>query len=261
MDTAPSVEELFTVPGKRAVVVGAGRGIGRAVAALLARAGATVVAADIDPGNAAATAQAITADGGEAYAVAVDVADPGSVTALGDQVAERCGGLDILVNTAAIFRLAAFLEATPQMWDDTYQVNLRGMFLTTQMAVRLMRAGGGGSIVNFSSVASQKPGLLDQAHYDAEKAGVSAMSRAAAAEFAGDGIRVNTVVPGAVMTEGAADYSGRENRGPITQPGRILLNRYGKPVDMAATVLFLVSPAGSFITGQDIVGDGGFLLS
>jgi len=260
MSVSPTVDSLFTVPGKVAIVVGAGRGIGRAVARLLSAAGASVVCADIDDDNAAATAAAIVADGGRAHAASVDVADPASVAALGDITQHEFGRLDILVNTAAIFRLAPFTEATTEIWDTTYRVNLRGVFLTTQLAVRLMRGSGGGSIVNFSSVAAQKPGLFNQAHYDAEKAGVAALTRAAAAEFAKDGIRANCVIPGVVMTEGAGDYAGTVNAGPIRDRERTLLGRYGEPAEMAAAVLFLVSPAGAFITGQEIVGDGGFLI-
>lgn len=256
----PAVSELFTLPDTTAVVVGAGRGIGRAVALLFADAGAAVVAADIDGNGAEATASAVLGAGGSATSVLVDVADQESVAELGRRAVEWGGRLDVLVNTAAIFRLAPFAEATVDIWDETYPVNLRGVFLTTQMAVRHMRESGGGSIVNFSSLAARTPSLFDQAHYDAEKAGVSAITRAAAAEFAADGIRVNGVVPGAVRTEAAGDYAGHPVRGPITNPTRNLLGRAGTPAELAAVALFLASPASGYITGQEIVADGGFLV-
>lgn len=143
-------------------------------------------------------------------------------------------------------------------------VTSRGTFLCMREAVRLMRESGrGGAIVNVSSVASIRPVVFNSVDYDAAKAGVNAMTRAFAAEFAGDGIRVNAIMPGGTNSGGAGRMGGEQVRiyGPITQPGRVLMNRIAEPIEQARAILFLASPASSYITGQTLAVEGGALLS
>jgi len=259
---------LFRLDGQTAVVTGAARGIGRSVAELLSAAGARVVVADIAAEGARQVADTLAAQDREALAVAVDIAEQDSVRALYDATLDRFGRLDILVHSAAIFPKLPLLEISVEDWDRVQAVNLRGTMLVMREAIRRMReAGNGGAIVNVSSVSGEREVVFHNAAYGASKAGTTNLTRVAALEFGGDGIRVNAVLPGGTATEGAREatermrQAGYELKGPILQPGRIPLGRMGEPLDIAAACLFLASPAARCITGQTLAVDGGFLVS
>jgi len=254
------IEALFALGGQVAVVTGAASGIGREIAQLLADAGARVVVADRDVDGGEAAAREL---GGDALAIAVDIASPASVTGLFKDVAARCGGVDILVNNAAVFPKYAFTEVTAEQWDALMAVTLRGTMLCTQAAVNDMRRRGrGGRIVNISSCSSLRTLVFHNVAYAAAKAGVNMITKTAALEFAGDGVTVNAVLPGGVQTGGQQQVSsGVTIEGPIRQPGRVPLGRIGQPADIAAAVLYLASPAASYVTGQLLAVDGGFLIS
>lgn len=259
MAAAGSLEALFGLEGKTAVVTGAGQGIGKEIARVLAGAGARVVVADrnVEAGEAAAR------ELGEPHAaVPVDIGDPASIAAL-FQALEQTGGLDVLVNNAAVFPKYPFTEITAEQWDALHQVTLRGTMLCTQAAVNAMRRQGrGGRIVNISSCSSLRTLVFGNVAYAAAKAGVNMITKTAALEFAKDGITVNAVLPGGVQTGGQQQVtSSMKIEGPITGPGRVPLGRIGQPLDIAAAVLFLASPAASYVTGQLLAVDGGFLLS
>ena len=254
----------LSLAGKTAVITGAGAGIGRAIAELFARAGAKVVAADIDADAAETTALSIRAAGGQALAAAADVSQDLQVAAMLDLAQGEFGSLDVLVNNAAIFPKKPFLEVDTAFWDKLHSVNLRGTFLCLREAIERMRIQGtGGAIVNISSVSSMQAVVYHNATYNASKAGVNSLTKTTALEFAADGIRVNAVLPGGTLTPGAkaASSTGIEIKGPITGPGRIPLGQMGEPEDIAMATLFFASPASRLITGQLLAVDGGFQVS
>ena len=244
---------LLDLTGEVAIVTGAASGMGRETARYFAAAGATVVCADWNgPG-----AEAIAAElGGKSIPVKVDVSDEASVIAMMDRVKTAFGRLDILVNNAALQNRALLTETSVEYWDRIQAVNLRGPFLCLREAAKLMQAGG--AVVNISSTGAIHPMMPGLAAYGASKGGVSQLTRNAALELAPAGIRVNAVLPGGVMTEGGAAATGTVPSGrAVTLPP---LGRIGMPGDIAAVVLFLVSPAAGYITGQSFVADGGWLL-
>lgn len=258
-----NVANLFSLDGKVAVVTGAGSGIGRETALLLASAGAAVVAADLNEEAAQLTVKQIESASGKAIAVEVDIGDEASIVAMFETVQAKLGSLDVLVNNAGIYPKTHFVETSAEKWDKVLRVNLRGTFLCMREAIKRMQAAkSGGSIVNISSVASLQPVIFDNGDYGASKAGVNNLTKVAALEFAGDGIRVNAVLPGGVATEGAAASTKvHQATGPITQPGRMPLGRIGVASDIARAVLFFASPASDYVTGQLLAVDGGFQVS
>ncbi len=263
-----SVAPLFDLSGTTAVVTGAGRGIGKAVAELFACAGARVAVADIDTESARSVTDGIVSAGGQAVAITADISDEAAVKAMYATALEKFGSLESLVHSAAIFPKYALLDITVEQWDRIQAVNLRGTMLVMREAIRHMRAAGrGGSIVNISSVSGERELIFHNAAYGASKAGMTNLTRVAALEFGGDKIRVNAVLPGGTATEGAIAASkdmaqrGLEVKGPIMLPGRVPLGMMGAPEDIAAACLFFASPASKQITGQCLAVDGGFMVS
>jgi NAD(P)-dependent dehydrogenase (short-subunit alcohol dehydrogenase family) len=255
---------IFNLTGKVAVITGSAQGLGRTMVRLFAEVGATVVLADINIDAAKAAAAEIKANGGIASAFAVDVGEESSVKALFAAIDRQLGPVDILVNNAAHRGKAEFFEMTVDQWDAMQQVTLRGAFLCCREAIASMKAkGSGGAIVNISSVGSVHTSIWGiNVHYDAAKAGVDSLTRSLASEFAGAGIRVNSLLPGGMASEGGKDISASYNiRGPILGTGRVPLGRMADPMEVAQAALFLASPAASYVTGQILAADGGFMVS
>jgi NAD(P)-dependent dehydrogenase (short-subunit alcohol dehydrogenase family) len=252
-------QALFSLNGKTALVTGAGSGIGAAIAEMFARAGAHVVCAGRTASKLETVTARIRADGGHADTLIVDVSDEAAVVAAFAAVAER--NLSILVNNAAIMQKHDFLSMTADAWDAAQATNTRGAFLCTREAVKHMR-GRGGTVINIGSIASIHAAVHGNAQYGASKAGLLALTRSVAVEFAADNIRCNAILPGAVATEGGrAAGAGVPLEGPFVQKGRILLGRVGAPDDIAAAALYLASDAASYVTGQTLIVDGGLMIS
>ena len=244
------------LPGKRVVVTGAAGGLGRAFAQAFAAAGAEVVAADIRFDEVEQTARLITASGGRAHAAEVDVASEASTSALARLAAEQMGGVDALVNNAAIYAGLArtSFEAIPAAeWDRVMRVNITGVWMMSKAIAPVMRRAGAGAIINISSatVMSGSPMWL---HYVSSKGAVIAMTRALARELGDDSITVNVIAPGFTLTE--ASLGLVENAGEYGVM-RGALKRAAGTDDMVGAALFFASPAASFITGQTLIVDGG----
>lgn len=248
------------LPDKVALVTGAGRGIGRAIALGLAQAGARVAVNDINPDTAERTAREIRDGGGEAVAFAADVANKLAVHTMINGCLERWGRLDILVNNAGVEPKASILTMDEYDWDRTLAVNLKGAFLCSQFAGRAMREQGGGVIVNIASIGGHKIPLKDRAAYCASKAGLVGFTRECAREFAAYGIRVNAICPGVIETEMTAQL--RQNPEQMRKwLEDIPQGRLGTPEDIVGLVLFLCSEAAAYITGQAIHVDGGKVMA
>jgi NAD(P)-dependent dehydrogenase (short-subunit alcohol dehydrogenase family) len=253
----------FTLPGKVALITGAAQGLGRTVAELFLDVGASVVIADLDGEAAIATANELSAKG-PTLGLAMDVADEKAVQAGFAAAAKRFGGVDVLVNNAAYRKKASTMDMDVSEWDIMHAVCTRGTFLCLREAVKQMRERDGGAIVNISSVCSEHPMILPNMHYDSAKAGVDAITRLASVEFASDKIRINSVLPSGMNTPGpdkmraAQAQGGPVISGPALIAGRNPIGRMAEPIEMARAVLFLASDAASYITGIQLLVDGGW---
>jgi NAD(P)-dependent dehydrogenase (short-subunit alcohol dehydrogenase family) len=247
----------FDFVGKVAVVTGAGRGIGRAYAQGLAAAGASVVVADIDEAGAKETADIVTAAGGMAAAVRVDIADHDSVAAMADTATRVFGGVDLLVNNAAIFggmKLDFLLTVDWDYLRRFLEVNLLGALVCTRACYRSMAARGGGAIVNQSSTAA----YLYAGYYGWAKAGINSLTQQLAHELGGMNIRVNAIAPGPTDTEAARSVVPDEYMRQLV--GSLALKRQGSPEDLVGMCLFLLSDDARWVTGHVFNVDGGQVM-
>lgn len=266
----------FDLAGTNAVVTGAASGIGYAIAQRLVEAGANVVLVDIDGARVTERAAEIGGAGlrGRAVALGADLAELASLERLTETCERSFGPCTLLVNNAGVFPAARVLEMTPEHFDRVLNLNLRATaFASRAVASRLVAAGLGGSIVNISSVDAFRPSMVGLAAYDSSKAGMVALTKSMALEFAPYGIRVNAVAPGGVNTEGArafqAQLASAASTGattattPQSQPAAvpIPLARMAEPDEIALPVIFLASRAASYVTGTTLVVDGGMLLT
>jgi 3-oxoacyl-[acyl-carrier protein] reductase len=243
-----------TVRGKVALVTGASRGIGRAIAEALAAAGATVVLGARDEKRLAEAVDAIVSAGGRASAVALDVCQRESVDAALATVLERHGRIDGLVNNAGITRDNLLLRMKVEEWEAVLATNLTGVYHCTQAALRPMLKQRSGRIVNVTSVVGIT-GNAGQANYAASKAGVIGFTKSIAREVASRAITVNAVAPGFIDTEMTAAMTDKAKEAVASS---IPMGRVGKPEDVAGATVFLLSDAAAYITGQVLGVDGGF---
>ena len=261
VDSSAVLGPLFGLDGRVAAVTGAAEGMGHEIAKLLAASGASVGILDRNSAGAAEVARAIDHRGGRAVAIGMDLADEQSIVAAIQEVVQRFGGIDILVNCAGIQNRELLTKTSTELWDLVHSINSRGLFVCVREAARIMRAAGrGGRIINISSMGSIHPVMPGLAAYNASKAAVNALTRSAALELSRDGITVNAILPGAVATAGAAKAPGPAPSGRVVA-GLPPLGRLATPADVAAAVLFLAGNAGTAITGQTVCIDAGYLLS
>jgi 3-oxoacyl-[acyl-carrier protein] reductase len=246
----------MNLQGKVALVTGSSRGIGRAIAQALARAGADVVCTSTRAGGCAATLQAIAAAGGKGTEMACDVGDAAQVEQLAKKLLEQKGRLDLLINNAGVTRDGLFLRMGVEDFDQVLATNLRGPFLVCKAFARSMARSRGGRIVNIGSVVGLT-GNAGQANYAASKAGLVGLTKSLARELAGRGVTANVVAPGFVTTDMTAAIPEEQQKAMLAE---IPLERFGVPDDVAAAVLFLCSDAAGYITGQTLVVDGGMTM-
>jgi NAD(P)-dependent dehydrogenase (short-subunit alcohol dehydrogenase family) len=249
------------IDGKVAVVTGAASGIGRATAVLLAREGARVAVTDIQPEAGREAAEEIGKSGGQARYWQLDTTDEQAVRRVFAEVAGEFGHLDVLVNNAGISGVnKPTHELTLEEWNRVISINLNGVFLCTKHAIPYMRRAGGGSIVNLSSIYGLV-GAPDSPAYHAAKGGVRLMSKTDAMLYAADGIRVNSVHPGFIWTPMVENFL--REQGDLEEGRRQIaelhpIGHMGEPDDIAYGILYLASDEAKFVTGSELVIDGGY---
>jgi len=249
----------FDLKGKVAIITGASRGIGQAIAEAYAREGVKVVISSRKQDGLDSVAESIRASGGEALPVAAHNGNKAALQALAQAAVDAYGRIDILVNNAATNpHFGTLLDAEDSLWQKTIEVNIMGTIWLTQAVVPMMREQGGGKIINVASVNGLRPGAM-QGIYSMTKAALINLTQTLAMELASDGIYVNAIAPGLIRTQFARVIWENEQ---IAEPiiARTPLKRVGEPRDLAGIALFLASSASDYATGQTFVIDGGLTL-
>ncbi len=269
MEQKPT-KDLLNLTGKTAIVTGGAAGIGFGIAARLAEAGAHVTIADLKAEAATAAAGKLTGLGFKAAAIPTDVSKEEDVNKMVDQTVQTFGSVDILVNNAGIYPNIMVLNMTAADFDKVLAVNLRSVFLTTKKVAEVMiEQGKGGKIINITSIEALHPSSAGLAHYDASKHGLWGFTKNSALELAPHQITVNAIAPGGITTEGTKEIQ-KSMQVPAGVDmskmmeafmAKIPLKRMGEPDDIGKVALFLASDMSSYMTGSQIVVDGGVLLS
>jgi NAD(P)-dependent dehydrogenase (short-subunit alcohol dehydrogenase family) len=244
--------------GKRAFITGAGGALGRASSLLFAREGAAIAVVDIDPAAAGETARLVQEEGGRAVAIAADVRDEAQVSSAVEEAVGALGGLDTLFNNAGIMphQDASFLDGDLDLWHLISSINLDGTMLCSKYAVPHIVAAGGGAVINMSSFLAVMGCTYPQDAYAASKGAISSLTRSMAVQLGRQGIRVNALAPGPIMTAHVEQFFPDPEARRIRLE-RVPLGRFGKPEDAAGLACFFASDAASWLTGQIVVLDGG----
>jgi 2-dehydro-3-deoxy-D-gluconate 5-dehydrogenase len=251
------MSDLFSLAGRRALVTGASRGLGRAAAVALARAGASVVCVSSQAGGAADTATGVRALGVQAWELAADLSDRDATLAMADDAERVAGPIDILVNNAGTIRRHPAVEFPAEDWDLVLRTNLDAVWLLSQRIGRGMVERGRGKIVNVASLLSFQGGITVPA-YTASKHAVAGLTKALANEWARHGVQVNAVAPGYMRTDNTQALRDNPTRSAEIL-GRIPAGRWGEPEDLAGAIVFLASPASDYVNGHVLVVDGGWM--
>ena len=260
------LQQLLDLKGKTAIVTGGAKGIGYGIAYRLAEAGAKVLVADTDIEAAQKTAQEFTSNGWIADSIQVDVSNESDVKNLVAVCKEKFSSIDILVNNAGIYPPTPIATMTVEQFDKVLGVNLRGVFMTTKYAAEIMKTQGGGKIINVSSIDALHPSMIGLAHYDASKHGVWGFTKNSALELSQHKIWVNAIAPGSIQTPGTELMAQGESAEQILAQSKVFnakipMHRVGEPDDIGMVALLLASDMSSYMTGEQIVVDGGILLS
>ncbi len=250
-----TILDEFRLTGKAALVTGASRGLGQAMAVALAEAGADVATADLAPCE--ATKECVEMLGRRCADMPGDIAAPGAPQCLVRETLSALGRLDILVNNAGIIRRAPLLEFTEKDWDDVMNVNIRALFLLSQEAARVMIRGGRGKIINVASMLSFQGGIRVPS-YTASKSAVMGLTRLLACELGPRGINANAIAPGYMATDNTRALRDDPERSKAILE-RIPMGRWGEPSDLRGVVVFLASAASDYVNGYTIAVDGGWL--
>ncbi|MDX7991538.1 SDR family NAD(P)-dependent oxidoreductase [Xenorhabdus littoralis] len=243
---------MFNLAGKIAFISGGTKGIGKGIAKVLKQAGATTIIAGTDQARGESIAKELEVD-----FIPLDVTDQAACKSVIDRIVEKYGRLDILCSNAGIFPQHSLKDMTAEDWDLVHSVNLKGTFFLVQAALNVMEKQRYGRVVITSSITGEITGLSGYSHYGASKAGQLGFMRSAALEYAEQGITINAVMPGMIMTEGLLEFGDDflNNAKEITP-----MRELGMPEDIGYTACFLASDEAKYITGQTIVVDGGQVL-
>ena len=247
----------FSVSGSQALVTGASRGLGRAIAIALAEAGADVACVSSKPGGCAETAASIRDLGRKTWELAADLSDRAAVISLAEKALETVGNIDILVNNAGTIRRHPAANYPAEAWDAVVDTNLDSVFFLSQAIGRQMLARGEGKIINIASLLSFSGGITVPA-YAASKHAIAGLTKALANEWASSGVQVNAVAPGYFVTDNTEALRADPKRSAEIL-SRIPAGRWGQPEDVADAVVFLASPASNYINGHVLVVDGGWM--
>lgn len=258
--------ELLNLKGKAAIVTGGAKGIGYGIASRLAEAGASVLVTDIDEETAQKTAEELADRGWQAKAVKADISSEDDVKQMIASCKDLFGSVDILVNNAGIYPAMPIEQMTLEQFQKVLNVNLSSIFLTTKFASEVMKTQGGGRIINVTSIDALHPSMVGLAHYDASKHGEWGFTKNSALELAKYNIWVNAIAPGGIATPGVASMSqgaSAEQMAETTKAfmAKIPMHRMGDADEIGKVALFLASDMSSYMTGSQIVVDGGALLS
>ena len=248
---------MFSLAGRRALVTGASRGLGRAMAIALGEAGAGVVCASSRSGGANATAASVRALGREAWEVHAELSDRDALLAMADEAVRLAGRIDILVNNAGTIRRHPALEYSAEDWDKVMRTNLDATFFLTQRLGREMVARGAGKIINVGSLLSFSGGI-DTAAYTASKHAVAGLTKVLANEWGPRGVQVNGIAPGYFVTDNTQPLRDDSARFAEIR-SRIPAGRWGEPDDVKGAVVFLASSASDYVNGHMLVVDGGWI--
>jgi 2-dehydro-3-deoxy-D-gluconate 5-dehydrogenase len=261
-----NLQELLDFKNKVAIVTGGAKGIGYGISYRLAEAGASVLIADIDEEAGHNTAQELKNNGWIAEVIKTDVSSEDDVKRMIKTCKEKFGSVDILVNNAGIYPPAPVAMMSQEDFERVLHVNLRSVFLTTKYVAEVMKPQGGGKIINITSIDALHPSMIGLAHYDASKHGVWGFTKNSALELTEHNITVNAIAPGGIATPGVANMSSGQSAEAMEATtkafmAKIPMHRMGEPDEIGMVALFLASDMSSYMTGEQIVVDGGALLS